>query len=446
MTLTAQKAPFNVMQASAKFRSDGIETFDELRQIGEIVYLPSLPGVTNYLVFSPEIAYDILVRNPDNYQKPELAKRLFRTSFGNGIFFSEGDFWRRQRKLAQPAFHHRRINAYAERMVKHTQEQMEHWQNGSTLDMDKEMHALSLIIVIDALFKTDISGVTTEVGAAMKELGGATQKQIMSPIHALMPQWVPTALNRRKQRAVGIINQIIYRLIAEHRHSDTDTGDLLSMFVQASDEATGERMSDAQIRDELMTMFIAGHETSASALAWALLEIAKNPDVQAKLQEEVSIVPQGRALSLADLPDLLYTQKVIKETLRLYPPAIFISRSALEPMDLGGKRIRTSDLITIALLGIQRDARWFSEPKRFNPDRFTPDFEKSLPKGAYLPFGMGPRVCIGNGFAMLEMQLVLAALIQRYRFVLPTDFKPVKPSFNITLGFQEPLEMRVFAR
>jgi cytochrome P450 len=447
MAISAQKAPFGTIQANKKFKTQGIAAFAELHQAGEIVYMTAVPGVvTNYLVFSPEIAHDILVKNPEKYHKPELAKKLFRSSFGNGLFFSEDDFWRRQRKLAQPAFHHMRINAYADRMVEQASQQISRWQSGSTLDIDQEMHALTLIIVIDALFKTDISGLTREVGEAMKELGAATQQQILSPVHTFLPNWVPTALNRRKQHAVEVINRIIYGLIADHRQSGEDTGDLLSVFIQACDEETGERMSDLQIRDELMTMFIAGHETSAVALSWALLEIAQNPEIAAKLQVEVDSALQGRVPTLGDLPNLPYTQQVVKETLRLYPPAVFISRCPIKPMELGGKRVRSSDLITIVLLSIQRDARWFTDPDIFNPDRFVPDFEKTLPKGVYMPFGSGPRVCIGNGFAMLEMQLVLATLLQRFRFVLPENYKPIRPSFNITLGFQEPLKMQVIAR
>src|SRR5262249_11303884 len=230
MTVTAQKAPFNGLQAASKLRKEGLSTFAVLRRQGEVVYLPTLPGLTNYLVFSPEVAYDVLVQHPDQYQKPDLAKRMLKTAFGNGIFFSEGDFWRRQRKLAQPAFHHRRINTYAERMVALAEHYIEQWKQDSTLDVDTEMHALTLVIVIDALFKTDVSAQTDEIGGAMRSLGEVIQRQLTSAIDSFMPDWVPTPLNRRKLQAVGTINRIIYRLIAERRASGEDNGDLLSMF------------------------------------------------------------------------------------------------------------------------------------------------------------------------------------------------------------------------
>jgi cytochrome P450 len=446
MTLIAQKAPFSVMEATSKFRMDGINTFRQLREIGDLVYLPSMPGVINYLIFDPELAYDILVNHPDQYEKPELAKRMFRSSFGNGLFFSEGTFWRRQRKLAQPAFHHGRIAIYADRMVELERRQSEAWQAGQTLDIGKELHALTLIIVIDALFKTNVAAMTDQVGQAMTELGAVTLLQITSPIHAFMPPWVPTGLNRRKQIAVDSMNTILYQLITEHRQAGADLGDLLSTFIEAHDPETGDTMSDAQIRDELMTLFIAGHETSAVALSWAMLEIAQHPEVEAKLVAEVQSVLGGRAPTVDDLPKLPYVGQVVKETLRLYPPAIFISRAPLKPLELGGRSIRNSDLLTIGVIAIHRDPRWYSDPENFMPERFTPDFEKSLPKGTYIPFGTGPRVCIGNGFAMLEMQLVLADLIQRYHFSLPAGFTGVRPEFNITLGFSEPLKMQVAPR
>jgi cytochrome P450 len=447
MDLTVRKAPLNLMQATAKFRVDGINTLIGLhRDYGDFVSMNALPGMKNYLLFSPEVAHDILVTNAAQFRKPTLAKRMFETSFGNGLFFSEGDFWRRQRKLAQPAFHHARIRIYAEDMVRHTQRLLERWQHGGIIDLDKEMHALTLTIVVNALFKTDVSGLTDQVGEAMKELGDTTLIQMTSPIHVMMPAWVPTNINRRKQHAVDTINRIIFQLIAEHRKSGKDTGDLLSVFITARDEDTGEYMSDAQIRDELMTMFIAGHETSAVGLAWALLEISRNPEIERKLHAEVDGVLQGRVPSLEDLPNLPFTQKIVKETLRLYPPAIFISRQPLEPKEIGDARIRTSDLINIVTIAIHRDPRWYSDPDRFDPDRFTAEFEKSLPKCTYMPFGTGPRICIGNGFAMLEMQLVLATLAQCFRFVAAPGTEPVKPSFNITLGFHDPLRMELVAR
>lgn len=451
MTITATRSPFSVMEATRRMRAgEFFAVMKEMQQKGgDLVYMPSLPGVTNFNVFSPDIAYDILVQHTEHYQKPKLAKTMFKSSFGNGIFFSEGDFWRRQRKLAQPAFHHVRINAYANDMVAQTLRRLDRWQSGMTLDIDQEMHALTLVIVINVLFKTDVTNMTEQVAQGMKELGEVTARQITSvpqALLAMLPGWVPVPLNRRKQRAVDMINPILYQLIADHRKGGADKGDLLSMFLQSRDEETGEGMSDFQIRDELMTMFIAGHETSAVALSWALLEIARKPEIEAKLFAEVDSVLQGRAPTLDDLPNLPYTLQVIKETLRFYPPAIFISRQPLKPMDLGGKTVRPSDLINTVSVVIHHDERWYPAPERFDPERFTGDFEKNLPKCAYIPFGTGPRVCIGNGFAMLEMQLVLATLIQRFRFVLLPETEPVKPTFNITLGFQDPLKMQVIAR
>ncbi|MEP7287665.1 MAG: cytochrome P450 [Chloroflexota bacterium] len=446
-SLTARKARLSLSEVAKGFRVDPIGIMTQLQhEYGDFIMIQVMPGLVNYVIFSPELAYDILVKRPEQFQKPVLAKRMLKSSFGNGIFFSEGTFWRRQRKLAQPAFNHARIHVYANDMVANTQKMLERWQTNPQIDLAKEMHALTLVIVVNALFKTDISGLTDTIGQAMGELTAVAGEQATSMLHLMLPSWLPTSINQRKQRAVDILNPIIYKLLADQRASTVDKGDLLSMFLQAVDEETGERMTDLQVRDELMTMFIAGHDTSANALAWTLVELARHPEIEAKLHAEVDSVLGGRAPQLSDVPLLPYTQNVIKEALRMYPPAVFIARQPLSPLHIGASSVPKTALINIIPYMIQRDSRWFDDPNSFNPDRFTADFEKQLPKCTYFPFGAGPRICIGNGFAMLEMQLVLATIVQRYQLSFVPGQAPVEPKFDLTLGFKQTVRMQIAER
>jgi cytochrome P450 len=443
--LVARKARIRMTDLGRGFTTNGFNLLTDIqRDYGDLVQIQVLPWLSEWMIFSPELAHDILVEHPEQYKKADLGRQMLRDSFGNGIFFSEGDFWKRQRKLAQPAFHHTRINIYAKNMVEQTKNFTANWQDGAVIDLDKAMHALTLTIVVNALFKTDISEETGQIGAAMQLLGSALGEQTASVVQAFMPPWVPTPVNLRKKSAVNSLNTIIYRLIAEHRARPEDRGDLLSMFLAAKDEETGEQMTDLQIHDELMTMFIAGHETSAIALTWALIELARRPEITARLTADLDRVLAGRMPILEDLPQLPLLSQVVKETLRLYPPAIFAIRQSLRPMTLGGKTVKKADLIALMIVQIHRDPRWYDDPLTFRPDRFAGDLEKTLPKSAYMPFGAGPRVCIGNGFAMLEMQIVLATLLQRFNFELIAQ--DIRPKFGLTLSFASPVQVRVRER
>lgn len=446
-TIEARKVKLNPFAASARMRSDPLGLMKQLqREYGDLVLVVDLPNLKSYAVFSPEIAYEMLVHQADRFEKPALGKKMMESSFGNGIFFSDGDFWRRQRKLAQPAFYHTRLSTYVADMRQRIDDLLTRWQSLSEVEIDKEMHALTLVIVVNALFKTDVSGLTERVGKAMNELGTAVGDQSKSILDSILPNWVPTPINRRKQRAVDVINPILYKMITDHRAAGDDQGDLLSALMQVQDEETGERMSDQQVRDELMTMFIAGHETSALALTWALIELARHPDAEASLRAEVDSVLAGRLPTADDLPNLPYTAMVIKEALRLYPPASFISRQPAGNIDFMGVKLPKLAVITIMPYIIHRDPRWFERPDEFMPERFAGEFEKQLPKCAYMPFGTGPRICIGNGFAMLEMQLVLAAIIQRYQVSMTPGQPEIKPVLGLTLGFEHSVKMTIKKR
>lgn len=417
-----------------------------IRDYGDCVLLPGPFGQNAYLLNDPDLIRAVLVTHADKIQKPVPLKRIFRSSFGNGLFFSEGAFWRRQRRLAQPAFHTQRIQAYAEGMVEHAQQTLARWHDGGVYDMEGEMRALTLEIVVDAILHSTVADETDEIRAAMSELGQTTTQQSLNTALALLPDWAPLPLMRRKRRASATLDAIIYRIIRERRPAAADHGDLLSMFMLVEDE-DGQTMSDQQLRDEVMTIFIAGHETTATTLTWALVQVAQHPSIYAQLRAELARVLAGRRPSLSDLPNLTYTESIIKETLRLYPPLWLILRQAEVGFPLGRYHVPRGSGIWISPYTLHRHPGFYEAPDVFSPERFIPDsagqdLEQRLPKLAYLPFGGGPRVCLGNAFALMEGCLVLAAILQRYEPFLLPDF-PIQMRFAATLGFEKGATMRV---
>jgi cytochrome P450 len=444
MTIQPRKASW--MMAQRWFARNALEfTLGMRRDYGDLVHLPAPFGLAQYLVYHPDHVYAILVKHADKLEKPEIIKKIIRSSFGDGLLFSEGAHWKRQRKLIQPAFHHGRIGRYAERMVAFTEAMIATWKDGETRILDADMHALTLNIVVDALFKTDISSDTEQIAEGMDLLGDALNIQSKSPLLAMLPESLPFPVLRRKRDAVAHLNPIIYRLIRERQSSGEDKGDLLSVLLFAKDPDTGESMSEGQLRDELMTMFIAGHATTAMTLSWAFVELAKHATAESTFRAELEKTLNGRPPTLDDLDNLPYTQAVIKEILRLYPPAVLIIRRALDNLDLGdGNVLPKGAIIQINQYANHHDRRWFPEPEAFKPERWLDDnFEKNLPKGAYFPFGAGPRICIGNGFALMEAPLVLATIARRIR-IEPVGAPPT-PHIGVALGFKEPVSVRVSA-
>ncbi|GAB4197320.1 MAG: cytochrome P450 [Roseiflexaceae bacterium] len=434
-----------------EFRRDPLGTVSEaFRRFGDCVRLPGLFGQPVYLLNDPEAIRTVLVAHAGDVEKPAPLKRIFRSSFGNGLFFSEGSFWRRQRKLAQPAFHHKRIQAYADLMVQRGQNLLATWQDGQIREIRKDMSALALEIVVDALFRSTVAEQTAPIYSAMSDLGQALEQQsITNPLLALLPDWAPLPLMRRKRRASATLDAIVYRFIAEHRRSGADQGDLLAMLMQAEDER-GQRMSDRQLHDEVMTVFIAGHETSAITLTWALALLAQHPEAEVRLHAELDAVLGGRPPTLDDLPHLPYTEQVVKETLRLYPPAWLLLRQTIAEVPLGPYRIAKGAQVWVCPYTMHRHPRFYPAPEAFQPERFGPDasgqdLEARLPKSAYLPFGAGPRICIGNMFALLELRLLLALVAQRFRLeLLPAA--PIELHAGPTLGFKQGASMRVIER
>jgi cytochrome P450 len=393
-----------------------------------------------YFLNHPDMIEDLLVTQARKFEKGRVLKANKRL-FGKGLLTSEGDFWLRQRRLAQPAFHRSRINSYAEAMVQYADSLVKTWKDGELRDIHVEMMGLTLQIVGKTLFGVEVTGEVQEVGHALEAL-----MELNSDFRRLMlvPGWMPTLTNIRAELAIRRLDKIIYKIIKQRRASGEDRGDLLSMLLQAQDE-DGSHMSDTQLRDEALTIFLAGHETTAVTLSWTWWLLAQHPEVEAKLHRELDSVLNGRTPTLDDLPSLRYTDRVITESMRLYPPAWGMARMAVEDTELAGYKIRKGSGVTVSQWAVHRDPRWFDEPLEFRPERWEGDLAKRLPRFAYFPFGGGPRQCIGNTFALMETALVLATIAQQFRFNIVPEH-PVVPIASITLrpryGIKVVLEKR----
>ena len=404
-----------------------LEYFSKLaREYGDVAGIRILNFKTIF-INHPDTIEEALVTNARKYTKGRVL-RANRHVFGEGLLTSEGEFWLRQRRLVQPAFHRARIASYAAAMVEYTQRMLESWRDGEERDAHQEMMRLTLQIVGKTLFDADVERDAQEVGKSLElllEIGANFRRTIF------VPHWLPTPTNLRVRREVAQIEKILYRIIAERRASDRDAGDLLSMLLSAQDE-DGSRMTDRQLRDETITLFLAGHETTASTLSWTWWLLAQNPAAEAKLHSELDAVLGGRAPALDDLPKLSYTGHVVTESLRLYPPAWGLARLAVEDHRIAGYPVTKGMGVAMAQWVVHRDPRWYDAPEEFRPERWEGDLLKRLPKFAYFPFGGGPRQCIGNAFALMEASLILATIAQKFRLRLVTDHM-VQPLASITL-------------
>jgi cytochrome P450 len=394
-----------------------------------------------YLLSHPDFIEDVLVTHNDCFRKNYLL-RILAPLLGEGVLISEGDFWLRQRRLLQPAFARQRIHAYGAAMVRQTERMLEAWQPGTTRDLHEDLMALTLAIVAETLFGAHVEAATAVVGPALDEVRDYFIRR-MTGLLPLPLSW-PTPANRRLKKAIADLDAIIYDFIARRRASGEDRGDLLSMLLQARDEDDGTQMTDRQVRDEAMTLFLAGHETTAIALSWICYLLARDPGAFDLLHTELRQVLAGRAPTVADLPRLKFTEMVVLEGMRLYPPAYIIGREAVAECVIGGYRVRPGTTVLMSQWVVQRDPRFFPEPEAFKPERWANDLQKRLPKYAYFPFGGGPRLCIGNTFAMMEAVLVLATVAQRYRFV-PVSAEPVVPQPTVTLRPRGGMDLRVEA-
>jgi cytochrome P450 len=393
------------------------------------------------LVAHPDMMRRVVQENVKNYVKRYGA---IGDLLGEGLVTSNGERWLRQRRLMQPAFHHRQIAGYAATIVEETQRMLDGWEAaaraGQPLDMAAEMMALTQSIIVRTMFSTEVRAESQRIGAAFTAVLDYVVGRSYSPLKA--PESWPTPANQRYRAALAFLERTVYAMIAERRRSGERPADLLSMLIEAEDADTGERMDDRQIRDEAMTIFFAGHETTASTLGWILHLIARYPAAQRRLRDEQAAALAGRAPTVADLPQLPYGRLVIDEALRLYPPGWLFSRYALADDELGGYHIPAGSVVAISPFVLHHLPQFWEQPDGFDPERFTPERSAGRHKFAYMPFLAGPRKCIGDGFALLEMQLVLPTILQRYRLSGVPGY-PVRPLARGTIRPGPAVWMRV---
>ncbi len=387
------------------------------RRYGDVVRY-RLGTMQVFLVVHPDGVNQVLQENHRNYVK-SVDYQILKRVLGEGLLTSEGPLWLRQRRLMAPMFHRQRIAEFGATMVDSTLKMLDHWSSlasqGSTFDVCNEMMHLTLEIVARVLFKVELAGeMAHEIG---RDVTVSNERLGQFDLGTLLP-WLPTPRNREFRRAIRSLDAIVAGIIADHRSSGRDRGDLLSLLLAARDQDTGEAMSDQQVRDEALTLILAGHETTANALAWTWYLLSQNPDVERNLHAELADVLGGRAPAAADLPNLRYTSMVIDESMRLYPPAWSVGRSPVADDEILGFTIPKGSSVMLSQWLTHRHPDFWENPEQFDPDRFSPERSANRPRYAYFPFGGGPRQCIGNVFALTEANLILAAVAQKYRLRL----------------------------
>ena len=423
---------YPVVGVLPQLRSDPIRTFlDAADRHGDVVHLKAGP-YHGYLLSDPADIKHVLQDNARNYHKSPLYERL-KDGFGQGLLTSEDTFWLRQRRLAQPAFHRQRIVAMAEAMSECAQQALDRWEQaaarGATIDVVAEMMSLTQAIIVRTMFSTDLGPAAEIVNRTWPIINQRIGETFWA---TRLETTLPLPANRRFRRALRELEAVVYRIIAERRRSGRDQPDLLSMFLSARDEDSDEGMTDRQLRDEVMTMLLAGHETTSLALSWTYYLLSQHPEVEERLTDEVDRVVGAARPGFAHVERLAFTRRVLEESMRIYPPAWGFSRLALGDDEVGGYRVAKGSIVFLIPFVVHRRPKLWPDPERFDPDRFVPDREAARPRFAYFPFGGGPRACIGNQFAMVEAQLILAAIAQRYRIALLPG-QEIRPEPLITL-------------
>jgi cytochrome P450 len=401
-----------------KIKKDILGYYTRLHdRYGDVVHLRFGPYHT-YVFFHPDAVREVLVVKAKQFRRFRRPMEVLAQWNGNSVLITEGDEWLRQRRMVQPAFHTRRFERYASCIVDRSRNRLGRWlktidlTGGLQTEIRAEMTDLTLEIIAKTMFGAEISAETSDLGRAVAILSEIAVKEMQAPW--TLPDWLPLPEKHRKRWAIERLDETVRRVIRERRASGEDRGDLLSMLLLASDEeGDGGRFTDEQVRDQCMTLLIAGHDTTAAGLTWLFYCLARQPQAAALVYQELDTVLGGREPTASDLPRLSYTERVVKETLRLFPPAFALfMRQALADVEIAGYTLPRNSLVQLFPYICQRDPRWFPEPERFDPDRFLPERQDNLPRFANFPFGGGPRVCIGNSFAMMEMTLVAATLMQ----------------------------------
>jgi cytochrome P450 len=391
-----------------------------------------------HVAFGPAEIDELLTDRAADFRK-SFGTRMLIPLLGNGLLTAEGDEWLRHRRLTSGAFHRERVAGYGRTMARYAEDAVEGWRVDDSVDLHDAMTALTLRIVARTLFDTDVTARIEEVARLGTEIQDFYYLRFAS-LRFLIPTWLPTPGNRRLAQLTRRLDEVVYGIIRE-RGPGEDRGDLLSMLLLTRDEQ-GTGMSERQVRDEVMTLLLAGHETTALALTWAFTLLDRHPEAREALERELTTVVGDRPAAPEDVPALVYTQAVINETLRLYPPAYVTGREAIRATTVGGLPIARRHIILVSMFATHRDPRFFRDPDAFRPDRWLDGLEKRLPRGAFIPFGMGSRKCVGSSFAMMEATLLLATIARRWRFGLVPSEVPTHPSITLRPGTAMPARMQ----
>lgn len=407
---------------------------------GGITHLKVL-NMHMFLVSEPAAVREILVHHSHQLHRDPFVSRVFKRFMGNGVFVAEGDLWKKQRKLMQPAFHATRIRAYTDIMAHYAREMVESWQPGQTLPVDEALTHLTLRIIAKTMYDVDIAEETAVIGHNMKEILSIVEEQLKMTF--VPPQWLPTRQNRRYHTAYQNITNLLRQIIHQRQATAADHGDLLSMLLSVRDEE-GNPMPEQQLLDECLTLFVAGHETTAAVLTWTWYLLSQHPAIAQQLYEQIDAVLGDQPITFDKLPELPLLEAVIKETMRLYPPAFSFGRTVMEPFTANDTTFPQGAVVLFLSYITHRRPDLYAEPTAFKPERFL-DKTNEPDRYTYYPFGAGPRICLGNMFAMLEAQVILATMMQQVGLQLAVT-KPVEVDTVVTLRPKEALLMRVAER
>jgi cytochrome P450 len=410
-----------------------------VREYGDVVRLRMF-NVSAYVLSHPDDIEAVLVTNHRNFTKSVYLTES-KSLLGQGLLTSDGDRWLGQRRMLQPSFHAQKVARYGRAILEQVEPMLDSWRDGETRNVHQDMMTLTMKIIATVLFGDDITSETAQVEAALHLFFEQFDERFG---FYLLPEWLPTPGNLRYRKALAQLNSTIVGLVRRRQAAAHNNGDMLSDLLAALGE-TGKGMTATELRDQMMTLFFTGHETTGLALSWTWYLLAQSPRVEAKLADELQRVLGGRLPCIDDLSQLPYTEMVFKESLRLYPPAYAVVRRAVDDCQIGGYPIPAGATVAMFQWSVHRDVRFFDRPEEFIPERWENDFQKRLPRCAYFPFGAGPRLCIGDSFAKVEVPLLLASIVQRFHFDLVANH-PVLLNPSLTLRPRKGIKMVVRRR
>ena len=428
----------SLFKALLKFARTPLEFCLEYAEECRDIVALNFGSTQTYLFNHPDLIDEVLSKHQNSIK--DYSYRALQDLFGNGLLLSHGDRWKSHRRLMQSAFSKDRLAIYAEKVVADTDLMLENWRSNEVRDVHQEMSLLTIKIIMQAMFGIDATETAKDIAEALNTV--MLQYYHQAETFYLLPTWLPTSSNLQANRAKQRLDEIVYNIVEQRRK--LPEADLLSVMLQAKDE-NGQQLSTEELRDEVMTLLIAGHDTTANALTWTMMLLAQNPEVEAKLSAEVESVLNDRLPTIDDIPQLPYTEMVLKESMRLYPPAWILGRELIGDCNIGGYDFSRGTVIYFSQWAVHRSAKFYNDPEKFDPDRWTNNLEQRLPRCAYFPFGAGARICIGKAFSMMEATLILARIMQKFRLTLVSDH-PIELLPSFTLRPKQGLKMKIANR